>query len=248
MLPAQSVSGGGFQSRFAIEPLGAEVWKIEPSGGCESRRIGPFDGDESLYWATVGAGKESVVADDPSPFLAAVDVFIESGYRGDLSRRHPHLVHVSVTPFGVDGPLASAPAAEVTVEAAGGLVGLQGDADRPPVPMGAMPQAAFHAGAQAAADTVIALCERQRSGRGQHLDVSAQACVVWTLMNATGYPPNTGGNPPAHERVPRRPSACGCGAAPALARRRALRRRLLPGAVPDALHRRAHVRRPAALA
>ena len=63
--------------------------------------------------------------------------------------------------------------------------------------MGAMPQAAFHAGAQAAADAVVALFERERSGRGQHLDVSAQACVVWTLMNATGFPPNTGGNPPS---------------------------------------------------
>ena len=206
-----------------LAELGAEVWKIEPSGGCESRRIGPFDGDESLYWATVGAGKESVVADDPSPFLAAADVFIESGYRGDLSRRHPHLVHVSVTPFGVDGPLASAAAAEVTVEAAGGLVGLQGDADRPPAPMGAMPQAAFHAGAQAAADTVIALCERQRSGRGQHLDVSAQACVVWTLMNATGYPPNTGGNPPATSEFRGAPPPAG-----------AAQRLRLPGVVPCA--------------
>ena len=180
-----------------LAELGAEVVKVEPPGGCESRRVGPFDGEDSLYWESVGAGKKSVIADDPSPFLAAADVFIESGYRGDLNARHPRLVHVSITPFGVDGPLAAAPAAEVTVEAAGGLVGLQGDGDRPPVPMGAMPQAAFHAGAQAAADVVIALCERERSGRGQHLDVSAQACVVWTLMNATGYPPNTGANPPA---------------------------------------------------
>ena len=180
-----------------LADLGAEVFKVEPPDGCESRRIGPFDGKDSLYWESLGAGKKSIVADDPSPFLASADVFIESGYGGDLGVEHPHLVHVSVTPFGTRGPLAAAPAAEVTVEAAGGLIGLQGDGDRPPVPMGAMPQAAFHAGAQATADVVIALCERERSGRGQHLDVSAQACVVWTLMNATGYPPNTGANPPA---------------------------------------------------
>jgi len=42
----------------------------------------------------------------------------------------------------------------------------------------------------------IALNERARSGEGQHLDVSMQAAMVWTLMNATGYPPNTGGDPP----------------------------------------------------
>ena len=179
-----------------LAELGAEVIKVEPSQGCESRRLGPFDGDESLYWACVGAGKKSVVADDPTPFLAAAEVFIESGRCRDLSGDFPGLIHVSVTPFGTTGPLADAPAAEVTVEASGGLVGLQGDPDRPPVPMGAMPQAAFHAGVQAAADIVVALYERDHSGLGQHLDVSAQACVVWTLMNATGYPSNTGRNPP----------------------------------------------------
>ena len=186
----------GEQSGKVLAELGAEVIKVEPPEGCESRHLGPFDGDESLYWACVGAGKKSVVADDAAPFLADADVFIESGRCRDLSGDFPALIHVSVTPFGTTGPLADAPAAEVTVEAAGGLVGLQGDPDRPPVPMGAMPQAAFHAGVQAAADVVVALYEREQSGFGQHLDVSAQACVVWTLMNATGYPPNTGRNPP----------------------------------------------------
>ena len=186
----------GEQAGKVLAELGAEVIKVEPREGCESRHLGPFDGDESLYWACVGAGKKSVVADDAAPFLADADVFIESGRCRDLSRDFPALIHVSVTPFGTTGPLADAPAAEVTVEAAGGLVGLQGDPDRPPVPMGAMPQAAFHAGVQAAADVVVALYEREQSGLGQHLDVSAQACVVWTLMNATGYPPNTGRNPP----------------------------------------------------
>ena len=124
-----------------LAELGAEVIKIEPPEGCESRRLGPFDGDESLYWTCVGAGKKSVVADDVVRFLADADVFIESGrLGGPVPGRTQALIHVSVTPFGTTGPLADAPAAEVTVEAAGGLVGLQGDPDRPPVPMGAMPQ------------------------------------------------------------------------------------------------------------
>ena len=189
-----------------LAELGADVIKVEPPGGCESRFLGPFAGDESLYWACVGAAKKSIVAEDVSPFLADADVFIESGRCGDLSTEHPGLIHVSVTPFGTTGPLAGQPAAEVTIEAAGGLVGLQGDADRPPVPMGAAPQAAFHAGVQAAADTMVALYERERSGLGQHLDVSAQACIVWTLMNATGYPPNTGGNPPGTSEFRGRPN------------------------------------------
>src|SRR5690606_4390298 len=102
---------------------------------------------------------------------------------------------VSVTPFGQDGPMAQAPASDLTVEAAGALLGLQGDGDRPPLPVG-YPQARSHAGIQAAADAIIALNERARSGLGQHLDVSMQACMVWTLLQATGYPPNEGRDPP----------------------------------------------------
>ena len=110
---------GEMAGRILAE-LGAEVVKLEPAEGCDSRRVGPFHEGESLYWAAMGAGKRSVMADDPEPYLADADVFIESGFRGDLSGRFPRLIHASVTPFGVDGPLADAPAAEVTVEAAGG--------------------------------------------------------------------------------------------------------------------------------
>ena len=180
-----------------LAELGAEVFKFEAASGHDSASVGPFHGHESLYRACVHAGKKRVAETNVVPFLAEADVFIETGFTRDYSSEFPHLVHVSISPFGSTGPLSQAPAAEVTVEAAGGLINLQGDRDRPPIPMGAMPQAAFHAGVQAAADTLIALYERQRSGRGQHLDISAQACVVWTLMNATGYPPNAGGNPPA---------------------------------------------------
>lgn len=186
---------GELTGRILAE-LGAEVIKVEPPGGCESRALPPFAGDESLYWAALGVGKRSVVAADPTAFLADADVFVESGRTEGIAERFPHIVHVSVTPFGTTGPAVDLPATELTVEAAGGLVGLQGNPDRPPLPMGAMPQAAFHAGAHAAADIAVALYERDASGLGQHLDVSAQAAVVWTLMHATAFPPNTGTNPP----------------------------------------------------
>jgi crotonobetainyl-CoA:carnitine CoA-transferase CaiB-like acyl-CoA transferase len=198
-----------------LADLGAEVIKIEPPGGCDARMLPPFrDGsDESLYWAAVGRGKHSVVLDlgDESDRTAlcqlidGADVLIESFDPGTLRRcgldyaavatRNPSLVYASITPFGQTGPAAHAPAIDLTIEAAGGLIGLQGDGDRPPLAVG-LPQASFHAGVQAAADILIALYERNRSDRGQHLDVSMQAAMVWTLMNATGYPANTGGDPP----------------------------------------------------
>ena len=199
-----------------LADLGAEVIKVEPPDGAPARQLPPFsdaDPDRSLYWAHVGFGKRSVVIDPDSPtqrgdFLALLrtaDVLIESAAPGfmaahDFSYEHikdefPRLIYASVTPYGQDGPHADRPAANLTVEAAGGLISLQGDGDRPPISVG-YPQAAFHAGVQAAADVCIALRERERSGLGQHLDVSQQAAMVWTLMNATGYPPNTGGDPP----------------------------------------------------
>ncbi len=199
-----------------LADMGAEVIKVEPPTGVESRCLPPFndaDPQRSLYWAAVGLGKRSVVVDleseagrsDFRALLATADVLIESfdpgamskwdlGYN-DLAPQHPDLIYVSVTPYGQDGPHAHRPATDLTIEAAGGLVGLQGDGDRPPVPVG-LPQASMHAGVQAAADTAIALRERDLSGLGQHLDVSMQAAVVWTLMNATGFPPNTGDDPP----------------------------------------------------
>ncbi len=199
-----------------LADLGADVLKAELPGGAKARTLAPFDAaGASLYWAAVGIGKRSVVIDyttaagrDAVRALAAeADLFIESDGPGvmtayglgdaTLRAANPSLVYVSVTPYGQDGPYAHRPATDLTLEAAGGLLGLQGDGDRPPVPVG-YPQASFHGGAQAAADAIIALCERERSGLGQHLDVSMQAAMEWTLMNASGYPPNTGGDPPNH--------------------------------------------------
>ena len=199
-----------------LSDMGAEVIKVEPPWGTPSRSLPPFseqEPDRSLYWAAMGLGKRSVVIDldtadgreDFRALLATADVLIESFDPGTMADwglsfdqikdEHPELIYVSVTPYGQDGPWANRPATELTIESAGGLVGLQGDGDRPPVPVG-YPQAAIHAGVQAAADTSIALRERELSGLGQHLDVSMQAAIVWTLMHATGFPPNTGGDPP----------------------------------------------------
>lgn len=199
-----------------LADMGAEVIKVEPPAGAPSRTMPPFsdeDPERSLYWAAMGFGKRSVIIDlddeqgraDFRALLATADVLIESSDPGamaewglsydELNEEFPQLIYVSVTPYGQDGPHANRPATDLTIESAGGLVGLQGDGDRPPVPVG-FPQAAIHSGVQAAADTSIALRERELSGRGQHLDVSMQAAVVWTLMHATGFPPNTGGDPP----------------------------------------------------
>ena len=197
-----------------LADLGAEVLKVEPPEGAAARRLPPFAADgTSLYWESVALGKRRTVIDLEHPagqqrlrdLILDADVLVESFEPGYLAERglgaddaaalNPRLIYLSVTPYGQDGPLAQAPASELTLEASGGLLGLQGDGDRPPIPVG-YPQAAFHAGVQGAADVCVALNERDRSGLGQHLDLSMQAAMVWTLMNATGFPSVTGGDPP----------------------------------------------------
>lgn len=197
-----------------LADLGAEVICIEPANGSSSRARGPFSSaGRSLWWATFALGKKSVVLDiaascDRKRLLDLVDsadIFLESfapGVLADLNLGfaqlavlNPNLVYASITPFGQDGPRANDASTDLTLEASGGLVGMQGDPDRPPLPIG-FPQAAMHAGVQAAADVLVALYARESIGGGQYLDVSTQSAVVWTLMNATGWPSVVGANPP----------------------------------------------------
>lgn len=195
----------------SLADMGAEVLKIEPPEGAAARFEPPFrkgregDPEGSLYWAAMGRGKRSIIVDltkqaerdQLKQLIAGADVLIESFDPGHMKTLgldyaamkalNPALIYVSITPYGQTGPFAMDPATDLTIEAACGLINLQGDGDRPPLPVG-FPQAAFHAGMVAAADTAIALNERQHSGLGQHLDVSMQTAMMLTLMNAQSFP------------------------------------------------------------
>ncbi|MCP5040163.1 MAG: hypothetical protein GY944_03975, partial [bacterium] len=190
----------GFFAGWMLGELGADVVAIEPPGGCAARRLGPYadelrDGEHGLAWWAYARNKRSValdirVQDDRGSLLELVrraDILIESEAPGVLEARglgyetlaavNPGLIYVSVTPFGQTGPKAQWRGSDLTVLAAGGPLWLTGDDDRPPVRV-TVPQAFSHAGAEAAAATLIALQERHRSGRGQHVDVSAQQAVT----------------------------------------------------------------------
>ena len=203
-----------------LADLGAEVIKIEPPGGCAARFTAPFEAgregeaDGSLFWRAYGLGKKSVVLDIDEPgdreklleLVKGADIFLESSTPGEMASRglgyealgaiNPALLYASISPYGQTGPNAAHPANELTLSAAGGLMNLQGDKDRPPVPVG-HPDAFHHGAVQAAADLTSALYSRHRDGRGQYLDVSCQAAVIWTLLFATGYPVLVGEDQPA---------------------------------------------------
>jgi crotonobetainyl-CoA:carnitine CoA-transferase CaiB-like acyl-CoA transferase len=186
----------------SLADLGADVILIEPPGGSRSRRIGPFvdghegDPENSLWFWSYNRGKRSVVLDlddggtDRDRFLelaATADLVIDSAEPGvmaarglgpdDLAAVNPALVHTSITAFGQDGPKADWRATDLTVVAAGVQMSMMGDEDRPPLRI-PLDQAFLHASAEAAAASLIALRERRLSGRGQHVDVSAQQAIL----------------------------------------------------------------------
>ena len=186
--------------------LGADVIKIEPPEGSASRRLGPFldniaDPERSLQFYAYNRNKRSVVIDPRKhedqallvDLIRGADIVLESSPPGWLSgcgfnfeamcALNPTLVHVVVSPFGVDGPAAGRVANDLTLSALGGQVGLQGSPDRAPVRV-SIPQAWHHASAQGAAAAVIALTRMQTTGRPQFVDLSAQCAVTWTMMNA----------------------------------------------------------------
>ncbi|MFP6606018.1 MAG: CoA transferase, partial [Myxococcota bacterium] len=187
-----------------LADLGADVIQVEPPGGSSARRVGPWWKDErglerSLFWWAYTRNKRGIVLDLEAEadvaqlreLAAGADFFIESQTPGrlaelglgydDLAAINPGLVYVSISPFGQQGPKAGWQATDLTVMAASGCAYLSGDAERPPIRV-RVPQAHAHAGADAAVAALIAHAERRRSGRGQHVDISAQQSATLATM------------------------------------------------------------------
>ncbi|MEM7321548.1 MAG: CoA transferase [Actinomycetota bacterium] len=184
-----------------LSDLGSEVILVEPPDGSRSRRMAPFvnghedDPEYSLWFWSYNRGKRSVTLDLDDPedqarlrtLAATADVVIESDRpgamaarglgAGDLAAANPGLVYTSISPFGQTGPKADWAATDLTLVGAGMQLNVTGDADRPPLRI-PLDQAYLHASAEAASATLIALYERNRSGLGQQVDVSAQQAIL----------------------------------------------------------------------
>ena len=106
-----------------LAKLGADVIQVEPPGGSTARRVAPFDAaGRSFYWSAFAAGKRGVTLDLEAAdgrarlrrLLGRADVLIDSAEPGRMAAlgldhaalrdAFPHLICVSVTPFGSDGP------------------------------------------------------------------------------------------------------------------------------------------------
>lgn len=186
--------------------LGADVIRVEPSGGSAARKVGPFLDDcdpldRSLQFQAFNRNKRSILLDlgqlpDRDTFFALVvsaDFVLESAPPGELAGNgidfdtlrniNPRIVHVQITPYGSDGPVADRVASDLTLSAMGGQAALQGSPDRPPVRI-SVPQVWRHTGTEAAAAALIAHRRMLVTGEAQFVDVSAQCAMTWTTMNA----------------------------------------------------------------
>ena len=187
-----------------LADLGADVVRLEPPAGAAARRLPPFSpaSAASLSFALRNAGKRGATLDLASPtgrallarLLARVDVFVESFAPADpalaelageqLVASHPRLIVTSISDFGRFGPHSHYVGTELTGFAVGGMMYRSGAAERPPVAAPGL-FAYDAAGVHGALATVLALWQRLRTGRGQHLDVSVQESVSnfsdWSL-------------------------------------------------------------------
>jgi crotonobetainyl-CoA:carnitine CoA-transferase CaiB-like acyl-CoA transferase len=102
--------------------------------------------------------------------------------RGEMEAANPHLIHASVTTFGSHGPRAAWRGSELVASATSGILRLVGDVDRPPVKE-ALDACGFHAEMVATCAILAALHQRQRSRKGEHVDISIQEVAFSRNVN-----------------------------------------------------------------
>jgi crotonobetainyl-CoA:carnitine CoA-transferase CaiB-like acyl-CoA transferase len=171
--------------------LGADVVKIErPDGGDETRAWGPpFVDGMGVLFLSANANKRSLALDLRRPaaveavlrLVDRADVFVQSlrpgvaeSYglgAGELTGRNPRLVYCSIGAFGGEGPLASQPGYDPLMQAFAGIMSLTGEPDGPPVRVGTS-VVDQTTGLWAAIGILLALAEREATGRGGVVDVS----------------------------------------------------------------------------
>lgn len=198
---------------------GADVVRIEPPGGADDRRSGVRVGDVSLDFTAANLGKRAVALDLADPgdretfdeMVATADVLLENnavGSDADLALdvdlicvRHPGLVVLSATPFGRVGSYSRWQATGPVFHALSGELSRSGIPGRPPLlPPGDL--AHDCAAPQAVYVVLLALLERRRSGRGDHLDFSILDGAVQALDPGYGIAGSATAGVPA-SKLPR---------------------------------------------
>lgn len=209
----------GPRGGMLLSDLGAEVIKIEPPGGEETRRMPPLVRGQSVYFAVYNRGKKSVCLDLRNPlgkevFAALVgkaDIVLENFRPGVMSamgfgyeklrQLKPGIILVSVSGFGQYGPFRDRPAFDSLGQAMGGLMSLTGQREGKPIGTASSVVDRYTA-LHATIGALAALRHRDLTGEGQVVD----ACLMDSALTmveiptayylATGEEGGEGGRPP----------------------------------------------------
>lgn len=204
VLDFTSVMAGPFASRMLAD-LGAEVVKIESLEGDQVRARPPMRDGYSAYFGHLNAGKQSLACNLKAPAIRELiqqlvprfDIVIENFRPGvmarfgldyaTLSALNPRLIYCSISGYGQSGPKAHYPAYAPVIHAASGfdMVNLhyQDGADRPAA--NGIFIADVLGGTHAFGAIQAALYQREKTGQGQHIDVSMLEAMVGMLVYET---------------------------------------------------------------
>ncbi len=182
--------------------LGAEIIKVErPGVGDDTRTWGPpFAGGESAYYLSCNRNKRSITIDLKKPegielikeFVKTSDVLLENFTPGlmkkfgldydTLREINPRLIYCSITAYGQDGPYRDRPGYDMVLSAVGGLMWITGEPERDSVKVGVAITDVV-TGVYASGSIMASLLWRERSGKGQFIDISLLDAQVSCLAN-----------------------------------------------------------------
>jgi formyl-CoA transferase len=198
---------------MVLGDLGAEVIKVEPPDGDETRGWGPpFAGGESAYYLCVNRNKRGMVVDLKTEAGRSIlrelamqsDVLVENFRPGTLKKFgldfetlheiHPRLVYCSISGFGQTGTLRDKPGYDFMIQAMGGIMSVTGEPDGEPMKVG-VAVADLFAGQNAVIAILSALQARTLTGEGQHIDIALFDSQLGWLANVASNFLISGKNP-----------------------------------------------------
>jgi crotonobetainyl-CoA:carnitine CoA-transferase CaiB-like acyl-CoA transferase len=197
---------------------GAEVIKVEPRTGDPARAMAPFEAGQSVWFRNLNRGKQSLVLDLKTEqgvaalwdLIDRADVFVEGFRPGVMARlgfdyarvaaRNPRIVYCSISAFGQRGEWSHHAGHDMAVQAVSGFLSVNDGPDGTPVVPG-VPSADMAAGLTGLSAVLMALIGRERSGRGDYIDIAMlDALLPWCAHIAGDA---LGGGAPPHSATQR---------------------------------------------
>ncbi|QSO47038.1 CaiB/BaiF CoA transferase family protein [Alicyclobacillus mengziensis] len=222
ILDLSRVLSGPFCTMLLAD-MGADVIKVEPPSGDETRTWGPpFQNGESAYFMSINRNKRAICLNLTSEAGQKIahelanhaDVVIENFRPGKaaklavdydtLSQLQPNLIYCSISGFGQDSPLVDRPGYDFIAQAMAGLMSLTGEPEGEPMKAG-VPTADLVTGLYAAISILAALHKRDATGEGSYIDISlfdsqlSLAAQVAANYLVSGHAPRRYGN--AHPNI-----------------------------------------------